>query len=76
MDWIKVTPETMPNRDGFYLCSCERPNGERFTTSISSFYDTKNGFYYMIGSKRVGVGEGIGAKVTHWMPLPKPAEED
>lgn len=79
MDWIKVTPETVP------------PDGEPILITIESWMDKHryvwetqarwhNGFYEVWEDNGFACGWGSGrfsgSKVTHWMPWPEPAEED
>lgn len=73
MNWIKVTPETMPpenERVFATLVDCEN-NKEVEVVKLSV-----GGDYWlcmMYGALPARISDGI--KVTHWMPYPKPAED-
>ena len=73
MDWIKVTPETMPpdmepvmvtlmfsDADGKFVWADARYNGVKWEY-LSNSWDN--------------VWSDIDGEVTHWMPYPEPAED-
>lgn len=81
MNWIKVTPETMPN-------SGERVNVTMFCQELNKpitmwgvWWDgAKNGWYVRAYDPPLADGVGIYhdieiSGVTHWMPLPLPAAD-
>ena len=70
MDWIKVTPETMPP-DGSWVLVTSVWSGEKSV----EYAQYENGEF-------LGEAEGcMGDRweidgVTHWMPMPEPAKEN
>ena len=86
MDWIKVTPETMPpdmepvmvtlmfsDADGKFVWADARYNGVKWEY-LSNSWDN---VWSDIDGLACGWASGrfAGSKVTHWMPYPEPAED-
>ena len=81
MDWIKVTPETMPPIGVYVLVTAiYNRTGERRVIGETAYEEYWTGY----GNKWFGpVGsqndywplENEGYTVTHWMSYPEPAED-
>lgn len=71
MDWIKVTPETMPNERQYVLVTYIDCTGEKCVDPDCLFEDGKFKRYDF----RWEEYEETDDIVTHWMPLPEPAED-
>lgn len=65
-EWIPVTPETMPKDYGTYICTCFDGCANRVTFVK---WQNKLKQWILNGSRSYW-------KVTAWMPLPEPYEED
>lgn len=84
MDWIKVTPETMP-KDGEQILVTARSvkSPKNVEVWANCFYDSEVGqfgFYDEIEEMGRGISRYINyldgdMRVTHWMPYPEPAED-
>lgn len=69
MDWIKVTPETMPEEEQYVLVTAIW-KGEKYVT----YAQYTNGHFLSDIIDIFAANEEID-NVTHWMPYPKPAED-
>lgn len=85
MDWIKVTPETMPKDMEPVIVTVEE-SGKRYTIADARYnqdcgwqalFDCSGSFCETIAeAKKDGYWDGLGnCKVTHWMPYPDHAED-
>lgn len=90
MNWIKVTPETMPKDNTQVIVTVEE-NGERRVLINDIWYNPKtmdgkilNGFYRIFIGRfdtplefipLCGAKYCIADSVTHWMLYPGPAED-
>lgn len=70
MDWIKVTPETMPHKEIIAISMCKGPSYMEYLIGwIGESTESKTG--YICESENE-----ILYDVTHWMEKPKPPEEE
>ena len=81
MGWIKVTPETMPPHMERVLVTIFDTKLQRRFTIGDAWYDkAENGWFIRTYEKPNSDGCSIAyaiqiVNVTHWMPLPPPAED-
>lgn len=73
MDWIKVTPETMPLDMEVVFITVEEIDGKRYVMSDCRY----NPDYGWEWAYEAGADywEDVSGRVTHWMPYPAPAED-
>lgn len=72
MDWIKVTPDTMPPEGEEVLVTVDNYGYSKETLGGAT-YTEYSGWMVLCGSDEGA--EPIYGKVTHWMPYPAPAED-
>lgn len=72
MDWIKVTPETMPPDMEPVLVTTEYDGKRGVIADVR--YNPKYGWEVLTDALG-DYWEDIREKVTHWMPFPEPAED-
>lgn len=73
MNWIKVTPETMPPEMDEVFVTVEDENGKRYVMSDCR-YNPQYGWEWQ-QEPCYEYWVDVSDKVTHWMPYPKPAED-
>lgn len=67
--WIPVS-ERLPDRNGRYLCRYVfNDHYDMSFEQVISYYATDKKPHFQ------NEGDGLGMKVTHWMPLPEPPRE-
>lgn len=71
MNWIKVTPETMPPDMEPVIVTYEEDDGKRDVFLDAVWCEERNGWAF---ATECGY-EFVNMKITHWMPTPKPAED-
>lgn len=71
--WIKVTPDTMPPDMQEVIVTFENEKKER-DVQLQARWNGKHGHWEFLGYDWEEVREPY-YKVTHWMPMPKPAED-
>ena len=77
MDWIKVTPETMPpDMEPVIATIQDKRDGERETCSDVR-YNSECKKWEVLMECYTGYWDEFGEfiEVTHWMPYPEPAED-
>ena len=76
MDWIKVTPETMPP-SGMMLIVTIEINGKRMVEYDVAWNERKKEWAWVkFGKNPEYISlKNSNVKVTHWMPMPSPAED-
>lgn len=73
MDWIKVTPETMPPDMEPVMVTVKGKLGSDIMKDVV-WEQKSNGWAYDDGADcLIYLDENL--KVTHWMPYPEPAED-
>lgn len=78
MDWIKVTPETMPKNGQHVIATIFRIDGKK---DVEPFVRHYNGQWEIIEYDSIYWqpirldGTDRYLEVTHWMPYPDPAED-
>lgn len=73
MDWIKVTPDTMPPDEVSVMATVER-NGKRRVFPEVRFSENYECWQYP-AEACMDYWEDIDGVVTHWAHYPKPAED-
>ncbi len=74
MNWIKLTPDTMPPDGDIVMVTVESWNGERDVYPEARF-NKKRGKWEWPYEAGADYWDDIDEKVTHWMPLPEPATD-
>lgn len=70
MDWIKVTPETMPEEGQGVILTYVDSNGHKYIEIDALFEDGKFKVYSEVWTCYVEKGD----RATHWIPYPEHAE--
>lgn len=73
MDWIKVTPETMPPDMQEVIVTFENEKKER-DVQLQARWNDKHGHWEFLGYDWEEARDPF-YKVTHWMPWPEAAED-
>lgn len=74
MDWIKVTPETMPpERENVLVTIRYDDSDEKFVWADVRW--SKDVGWEYLASSFDDIWTSVDGEVTHWMPYPKPAED-
>lgn len=86
MDWIKVTPETLPPDGEAVMVTVLYENGNREVETQATLtyrevakYKRKpktRTWHYRNGDYDSWEEFGDWVKITHWMPIPAPAEDE
>lgn len=74
MEWIKVSPETMPPGKTLFMATvCDVSSGKKYFLKDIAYHPIANYYTYTTdgATSRMLCPE---LKVTHWMPYPEPAE--
>lgn len=76
MNWIKVTPETMPSKGERVILTTINQDGSK-TTDVATWFGEENGWkILLLGYHSCTLADGgYSFTITHWMPYPKPAED-
>lgn len=74
MDWIKVTPDTMPPDMETVIVTILQSNGEKIVCPFARYIAQNKEWYWAFNDEFYsGVsGDWI---ITHWMPYLTPAED-
>lgn len=75
MDWIKVTPETMPTDNELVFVTCKNRYGKRYV--LHDIVYSAEYSCWKWGKEEYGndYWPTLTDDVTHWMPYPGPAED-
>lgn len=78
MNWIKVTPDTMPKDKEEVIVTVEHilKNGSVARYTVSGIRYTKREGWQFFSNPLYGQWNKYSENVTHWMPLPEPAQDD
>lgn len=76
MDWIKVTPETMPPKGKRLILTSENPDGSK-TIDIAVWCVEEKGWLLLLPGFHPSTLADSKTEftITHWMPYPEPAED-
>lgn len=74
MNWIKVTPETMPPDKGMVLVTVKDYSGGKWV-GAGIRWNKRDGKWERWHSDGFWNNLPLGDEVTHWMPMPEPAED-
>lgn len=73
MDWIKVTPDTMPPDMERVIVTVVGPLGKYIMKDI--FFDKSAGLWGYEDEAGYNIYLNYTLNITHWMPYPEPAED-
>lgn len=74
MDWIKVTPETMPKENETVFVTIKYDDSEVVVVWADVRWNKNAGWEYLTNSWEDIWGK-VDGEVTHWMKYPEPAED-
>lgn len=75
MDWIKVTPETMPPDNELVFVTCKNRYGKRYVLHDIVYSAEYSCWKWGKEKYRNDYWPTLTDEVTHWMPYPDPAED-
>lgn len=76
MDWIKMTPSTMPEKNKRVILTTRNLDGSK-TTDVAKWCGEKLGWMILLPGFHPSTLETESARfeITHWMPYPEAAED-
>lgn len=73
MEWIKVTPETMPPDMESVIVTAEYKSMRYVLTECR--WNSERKCFEIPFDDCIDYWEDVDDKITHWMPIPEPAED-